>query len=73
MDGAIHRAGGPAIMRELDTIRAKIGRCATGSAVVTAAAVSTTASAAIARFGMRSAGTRADAEDECRQSQSSAA
>ena len=37
MDGAIHRAGGPSIMRELDGIRAKIGRCATGSAVVTAA------------------------------------
>jgi O-acetyl-ADP-ribose deacetylase (regulator of RNase III) len=37
VDGAIHRAGGPSIMRELDGIRAKIGRCATGSAVVTAA------------------------------------
>jgi len=37
VDGAIHRAGGPAIMRELDGIRAKIGRCPTGSAVVTAA------------------------------------
>jgi O-acetyl-ADP-ribose deacetylase len=37
VDGAIHRAGGPAIMRELDTIRAQIGRCPTGSAVVTAA------------------------------------
>ena len=37
VDGAIHRAGGPAIMRELDAIRARIGRCPTGSAVVTAA------------------------------------
>jgi O-acetyl-ADP-ribose deacetylase (regulator of RNase III) len=37
VDGAIHRAGGPSIMRELDAIRAKIGRCATGSAVVTSA------------------------------------
>lgn len=37
VDGAIHRAGGPSIMRELDGIRARIGRCATGSAVVTAA------------------------------------
>ncbi len=37
VDGAIHRAGGPSIMRELDAIRAKVGRCATGSAVVTAA------------------------------------
>jgi O-acetyl-ADP-ribose deacetylase (regulator of RNase III) len=37
VDGAIHRAGGPEIMAELDTIRAKIGRCETGSAVVTGA------------------------------------
>ncbi len=37
MDGAIHRAGGPAIMRELDEIRAKTGGCPTGSAVVTGA------------------------------------
>ena len=37
VDGAIHRAGGPAIMRELDTIRARIGRCPTGSAVATTA------------------------------------
>jgi O-acetyl-ADP-ribose deacetylase len=35
VDGAIHRAGGPAIMRELDEIRAKAGGCPTGSAVVT--------------------------------------
>jgi O-acetyl-ADP-ribose deacetylase (regulator of RNase III) len=37
VDGAIHRAGGPEIMRELDAIRAQIGFCATGSAVVTSA------------------------------------
>ena len=37
VDGAIHRAGGPSIMRELDQIRAKTGGCPTGSAVVTAA------------------------------------
>ena len=37
VDGAIHRAGGPAIMRELDAIRKEIGRCATGSAVATGA------------------------------------
>ena len=33
VDGAIHRAGGPSIMRELDGIRARIGRCPTGGAV----------------------------------------
>jgi O-acetyl-ADP-ribose deacetylase (regulator of RNase III) len=37
VDGAIHRAGGPAIMRELDGIRASSGGCATGSAVATGA------------------------------------
>jgi O-acetyl-ADP-ribose deacetylase len=37
VDGAIHRAGGPEIMRELDEIRARIGRCDTGNAVVTQA------------------------------------
>ena len=37
VDGAIHRAGGPAIQRELDEIRAKSGGCPTGSAVVTTA------------------------------------
>jgi O-acetyl-ADP-ribose deacetylase len=37
VDGAIHRAGGAAIMRELDEIRAKAGGCRTGSAVVTGA------------------------------------
>ncbi len=37
VDGAIHRAGGPEIMRELDTVRARIGRCPTGSAVATGA------------------------------------
>jgi O-acetyl-ADP-ribose deacetylase (regulator of RNase III) len=37
VDGAIHRAGGPGIMRELDEIRRKSGGCPTGSAVVTSA------------------------------------
>jgi len=37
VDGAIHRAGGPTIMRELDEIRAKTGGCPTGSAVATGA------------------------------------
>ena len=37
VDGAIHKAGGPAIMRELDAIREKEGGCATGSAVETGA------------------------------------
>jgi O-acetyl-ADP-ribose deacetylase len=37
VDGAIHRAGGPDIMRELAGIRARIGRCPTGDAVVTGA------------------------------------
>lgn len=37
VDGAIHRAGGPSIMRELEAIRARIGRCPTGSAVATGA------------------------------------
>lgn len=37
VDGAIHRAGGPEIMRELDAIRAASGGCPTGSAVATTA------------------------------------
>jgi len=37
VDGAIHRAGGASIMRELDRIRAATGGCPTGSAVVTGA------------------------------------
>jgi O-acetyl-ADP-ribose deacetylase len=37
VDGAIHRAGGPAILRELDRIRAAQGGCPTGSAVATGA------------------------------------
>ncbi|QDU64779.1 O-acetyl-ADP-ribose deacetylase [Planctomycetes bacterium Pan216] len=37
VDGAIHRAGGPSIMRECDRIRAERGGCATGSAVTTGA------------------------------------
>lgn len=35
VDGAIHRAGGPEIMCELDRIRAETHGCATGSAVAT--------------------------------------
>ena len=35
VDGAIHRAGGPGIMSELDRIRARIGSCPSGSAVAT--------------------------------------
>ena len=35
VDGAIHRAGGPAIMAECSTIRAKQGGCPTGQAVIT--------------------------------------
>ncbi len=37
VDGAVHRAGGAAIMRELDVIRARQGGCPTGSAVATSA------------------------------------
>jgi O-acetyl-ADP-ribose deacetylase (regulator of RNase III) len=37
VDGAIHRAGGPGIMRELDAIRAAGGYCPTGKAVATGA------------------------------------
>ena len=37
VDGAIHRAGGPSIMRELDVIRERTGGCPTGSAAVTGA------------------------------------
>ena len=37
VDGAIHRAGGPEIMAELDGIRNRIGHCPTGSADVTGA------------------------------------
>ena len=37
VDGAIHHAGGPSIMRELCAIRALAGGCPTGSAVVTGA------------------------------------
>jgi O-acetyl-ADP-ribose deacetylase (regulator of RNase III) len=37
VDGAIHRAGGPTLMRELDQIRKESGTCATGGAVVTTA------------------------------------
>lgn len=37
VDGAIHRAGGPQIMQELDRIRTEIGGCKTGDAVATSA------------------------------------
>ncbi|MGA3096331.1 MAG: O-acetyl-ADP-ribose deacetylase [Bryobacteraceae bacterium] len=37
VDGAIHRAGGPEIMRELDAVRRRIGRCPAGDAVATGA------------------------------------
>jgi O-acetyl-ADP-ribose deacetylase (regulator of RNase III) len=37
VDGAIHLAGGPSIMLELDVIRKVKGGCPTGSAVVTTA------------------------------------
>lgn len=37
VDGAIHRAGGPSIMQDLDRIRGKSVGCATGNAVVTGA------------------------------------
>lgn len=37
VDGAIHRAGGAEIMRELNEIRSRIDRCEMGSAVVTGA------------------------------------
>ena len=37
VDGAIHRAGGPAIMRECDRIRAERGLCPTGEVAFTGA------------------------------------
>jgi len=37
VDGAIHRAGGREIMRELDDVRRQTGGCPTGSAVATGA------------------------------------
>jgi O-acetyl-ADP-ribose deacetylase (regulator of RNase III) len=37
VDGAIHRAGGPSIMRECDAVRDRDGGCPTGSAVATGA------------------------------------
>lgn len=37
VDGAIHRAGGPAIMEECDAIRERQGGCPTGEAVITTA------------------------------------
>src|SRR5690606_26022508 len=37
VDGAIHRADGPAILEECQLIRAKQGGCKTGEAVITTA------------------------------------
>lgn len=37
VDGAIHRAAGSSVMAELDAIRAKVGGCSPGEAVVTKA------------------------------------
>jgi O-acetyl-ADP-ribose deacetylase (regulator of RNase III) len=37
VDGAIHRAGGPAILEDCKKIRAKQGGCKTGEAVITGA------------------------------------
>ena len=37
VDGAIHRAGGPAILEECQMIRSKQGGCKTGEAVITTA------------------------------------
>jgi O-acetyl-ADP-ribose deacetylase (regulator of RNase III) len=37
VDGAIHRAGGPSILKECDAIRARQGGCPTGEAVITGA------------------------------------
>lgn len=37
VDGAIHRAGGPAILEECNRIVTKQGRCAAGEAVITGA------------------------------------
>lgn len=39
MDGAIHRAGGPAILEACREIRARQGKCPTGEAVITTAGV----------------------------------
>jgi O-acetyl-ADP-ribose deacetylase len=39
VDGAIHRAGGPSIMRDLDAIRSSQDGCPTGKAVATTAGI----------------------------------
>ena len=37
VDGAIHRRGGPEILRECEAVRARQGGCPTGEAVITTA------------------------------------
>jgi O-acetyl-ADP-ribose deacetylase (regulator of RNase III) len=63
VDGAIHAAGGPSLMQELDVIRAKQGGCPTGNAVVT------TAGALPARYVFHAVGPvwRGGAEGEAEQ------
>lgn len=39
VDGAIHRAGGPAILRDLEARYGRVRRCPTGEAVVTTAGI----------------------------------
>jgi O-acetyl-ADP-ribose deacetylase (regulator of RNase III) len=39
VDGAIHRAGGPAILRDLEARYGRVRRCPTGEAVVTMAGI----------------------------------
>jgi O-acetyl-ADP-ribose deacetylase (regulator of RNase III) len=58
VDGAIHRAGGPAIMRECERIRATAGGCPTGRAVFTTAGA-LSAKAVIHTAGPRWRGGRA--------------